>query len=412
VFSRHTHTHTHTRQSEAETLTENKNFVKVGFTLVELLVVIAIIGVLIALLLPAVQAAREAARRMSCSNKLKQLGLAIHNHHDTHNYLPGHGTGPFINQTAYVGMLPFFEETARYGMIVADDVYIANYPVGLTGAASEDVNSPRWLDKPCWRGKMGHLLCPSDNGGDSPCTPSGENLPYVAVNYCFSEADLIRLSYEQAGRYRSPFAMKDYGGSKKGNASASYWGTIAKWDFAVVSDGLSNTVFMAERVCAPGDGSKATQSKRGGIYSHNMYDYTPDKCLAKKTGTEVKYDGAGTNAFYLRMPNVFFHTILPPNAPSCAWNTNNSSYGGGGAIYSPASNHTGGVNVCFGDGSVHFINETINCGNLALFPRWVGNSIGYQKPTGGYASNTAGPSNEGVWGALGAMDDGEAVALP
>ncbi|CAE7855794.1 comGC, partial [Symbiodinium microadriaticum] len=100
-----------------------------GFTLVELLVVIAIIGVLIALLLPAVQQAREAARRMSCSNKMKQIGLAIHNYHDTHRQFPagaisGHvtcvnGTTPLgggggeCNQTFApwtVLILPFIEE--------------------------------------------------------------------------------------------------------------------------------------------------------------------------------------------------------------------------------------------------------------------------------------------------------------
>src|SRR6056297_3670109 len=66
----------------------SNHFSRTGFTLVELLVVIAIIGVLVGLLLPAVQAAREAARRMSCSNNMKQLGLALHNYHDTHNEFP------------------------------------------------------------------------------------------------------------------------------------------------------------------------------------------------------------------------------------------------------------------------------------------------------------------------------------
>ena len=91
---------------------------KRGFTLVELLVVIAIIGVLVALLLPAVQAAREAARRMSCGNNLKQLGLALHNYHDTFNTFPpggitpGNCCGTPSAATWTIFILPFIEETA------------------------------------------------------------------------------------------------------------------------------------------------------------------------------------------------------------------------------------------------------------------------------------------------------------
>ncbi|TWT32976.1 hypothetical protein Enr8_27920 [Blastopirellula retiformator] len=87
-----------------------------GFPLVELLVVIAIIGVLIALLLPAVQQAREAARRMSCSNNLKQVGLAIHNYHDTHRKLPI-GAQYYWHSNFLVHLLPFLEQGNIYDQL-------------------------------------------------------------------------------------------------------------------------------------------------------------------------------------------------------------------------------------------------------------------------------------------------------
>src|SRR5687767_16023581 len=86
-----------------------------AFTLVELLVVIAIIGVMVALLLPAVQAAREAARRMQCSNHLKQIALAAHNYHDSQNFLPPGSTSPTLSgSSGFAAILPYLEANNAY----------------------------------------------------------------------------------------------------------------------------------------------------------------------------------------------------------------------------------------------------------------------------------------------------------
>ncbi|MHB8973106.1 MAG: DUF1559 family PulG-like putative transporter [Pirellulaceae bacterium] len=135
-----------------------------GFTLVELLVVIAIIGVLVALLLPAVQAAREAARRMQCSNNLKQQGLAFHNHHDARNAFPCGGAGtswwaaPYSAETwghsQWVMLLPYMEQSSIYEKIRWGTK--PNPPVGQPISSGWDSNAAVWTNV---RLKM--LLCPS-----------------------------------------------------------------------------------------------------------------------------------------------------------------------------------------------------------------------------------------------------------
>ncbi len=125
-----------------------------GFTLIELLVVIAIIAILIALLLPAVQRAREAARRTQCKNNLKQLGLAIHNYHDTHRCFPPNGVGNIQNSntwSAQAFILPFLEGSTLYNKIDFNVGYAHNNNTGVT-PGSLHVKAMR----------IPVLLCPSD----------------------------------------------------------------------------------------------------------------------------------------------------------------------------------------------------------------------------------------------------------
>ena len=181
-----------------------------GFTLVELLVVIAIIGILIALLLPAVQQAREAARRSECTNNLKQLGIALHNYHDTYGaFVPRkQGTGNPGNRgraSGFIGLLPFIEQSAMYDQIAAGDG--SRPPWGPSA----------WSGWAVWNNAPDQLLCPS-------ATTFG-GTRNDAVNYVFSMGDTIQNNRDRTN-LRGLFQRRD--GTK----------------FRDIVDGSSNTVAM------------------------------------------------------------------------------------------------------------------------------------------------------------------------
>lgn len=337
-----------------------------GFTLVELLVVIAIIGILVGLLLPAVQAAREAARRMSCSNNLKQLGLAMHNYHDTYNSLPYGQRSDWGNisgrrYSGFVGMLPFMEQQPLYNQIAGDGFM----PVPWDGG---------YLP---WKAEIPTFLCPSDRDLE----PRG-GWDTERTNYMFSRGD-------------TTWDHNDWAGNGGRGLRGMFTGASRQFDFADVTDGLSNTLAMSERTLGQNglnvlDGGTAIRLGSG--FRNN----NPAECLAQ-VGPARRYLGEVRHWTGLRWMDgapafTGCTTVLGPNTASCTQN----DWDGEDGIYEPMSRHPGGVHGLMGDGAVRFITETIDTGNRSLPP-----------PDAPGQPNAMSPY--GVWGALGSKGGGETV---
>ncbi len=350
-----------------------------GFTLVELLVVIAIIGVLVALLLPAVQAAREAARRTQCINNLKQLGLANHNYHDTYGALPYRrggtccwesGAPSGINNaqrlSPFVSLMPFYEQGAMYDQIRAGDPANGISPGGPYA----------WVNWVAWRQAPAMLSCPSATGGFSHS---------LSHNYAFSIGDSVTgLNPGYTGINRGVF------------------GQAVR--FADITDGTSNTIMMSERLGSLTNAGPTTVGQNqveaalgiangiGGASTNPQICMTAAVITGRFFTPGVSVKGRwGHHYTDGQAERVGFNTVLPPNSPSCSQGTNANS-DNTEALLPPSSRHPGGVNVLMSDGSTRFVSETINAGNLAAPPV------------------SAGFSPYGVWGALGSKNGGESLS--
>ncbi|NLX97688.1 MAG: DUF1559 domain-containing protein [Rhodopirellula sp.] len=339
-----------------------------AFTLVELLVVIAIIGILIALLLPAVQAAREAARRSQCVNNLKQFGLAHHNYHDSYgrfvSRMAGTGVGGNENRrSGFISLLPYLEQGAMWDQIKAGDA--TRPPEGPSG----------WSRWSAWDNTPQMVRCPSD--GDTPALSSSTQGLH---NYGFSIGDQV--------------ASVPYDTTVRGIFSARAWTKIAD-----IQDGTSNTIMMSERLKGWFGNRTAAQGEILYVVAMTIgvsgLANSPALCNDVTDGQYYKA-GRTVRAYFGGQwvdglcENVALNTVLAPNSPACR--DGGQTYNDGAhMVQPPTSRHPGGVNALLADGSVRFISETIDTGNLSV------------------PQPDAGASKYGVWGALGSKAGGETV---
>ena len=338
---------------------------KRGFTLIELLVVIAIIAILIALLLPAVQQAREAARRTQCKNNLKQLGIALHNYHDTYNMfcmMRGGTGGPNaegnnLNNrdciSGFVMLLPFMEQ----GPLWTDIAKGRDRDGG--GAPSGGFRSfgphPWNSGFTPWRAQLPGLQCPSDvkilGGGNI-----GRN------NYRFSVGSYSHLNNQRHHIY-------GWGGHQI-NGMFGMWSNFGINDCI---DGTSQTIAMGERCKGIGANKNGLREVLSGLAyvsglngrlseiqnDMEMCRATRDPMNRRMLIGPLNTHGANLGSRWTdgRPHFVGLSTVLPPNEPAC---TIHPSWDGDWGLWTPSSRHTAGAQFCFADGSCHFLGDQID----------------------------------------------------
>jgi prepilin-type N-terminal cleavage/methylation domain-containing protein len=332
----------------------NKNIknisIKTGFTLVELLVVIAIIGILISLLLPAVQAAREAARRMQCTNNFKQMGIAMHTYHDALKSFPsGYVTNAVTAPVTEFGddapgwgwgalILPYMEQTALYDQLMSNK--LSAWHTGNAEAVRRNIAT---------------FLCPSD--------PRSQELTDIE-----GDTEWQLLTYNDSGTFTNPdfvgrgiqFGRSSYvacngteeswlfGGTEVtngGDALVRQWADGAffrnsRTTIGSITDGTSNTILLGE--CASTLGNKTWV----GVHPDaTVWCKHPNRVIDNEPpATLVLFHSGPSEAEYSLEGRYTVHPPNSPNAMACG------TY----------SHHTGGMNALYGDGSVPFISTTVN----------------------------------------------------
>jgi len=383
------------------------------------------VGVLVGLLLPAVQAAREAARRMSCSNNFKQIGLAIHNYHAAYNQLPRHGGGSHETPggdsngdetigggndrselSILVGLTPFIEQQALWESISNPSMQNLSNTT-MTSPWSPMGPAPQTREYVPWSSEIPGFRCPSDPGTGLPslgrtnyaaCLGDSGYILQKGINQTNGDPDTV---YGQACRasHRGAFMVRN------------------TTRFRDILDGLANTIAAAEittylgdldtrshtRRISPGSSSVSAPSGNANVYSNpTACDKYIDPTRPQFWATaETGFDAGRKRGFKWASSNPIFTavvTIRAPNKPLCL-PTSDDEYGG---VLPPSSRHQGGVHVLMGDGAVKFVTDSIEAGNETAAMTW-------QLRDGSDSNNVGGKSPYGLWGALGTRASKEVI---
>ena len=328
-----------------------------GFTLIELLVVIAIIAVLIALLLPAVQAAREAARRAQCVNNLKQIGLGLHNYHQSNNSFPlGASLNPYdppnlIHNWSCWGanamMLPYIEQMPIYNSI--------NF--NWAPEPSPEPDNPSYtstggvINSTAYNSKINVFLCPSDGNAGKVCINS-----YHAS---------VGTTTTNTGTNNPP------------GKSTGMFGMQVNYSMADIVDGTSNTIAYGEAIVGDANVSGPRRGNGTGPSGSNLASGKLDvtgqlanvqtDLAACSVAFKTKFgaDDRGYRWGSGIMGYTLFNTVVPPNGAGGMYKWNSCRVDccdqAQAAHYLPATSyHSSGVNVLMGDGSVKFIKDSVS----------------------------------------------------
>ncbi len=351
-----------------------------GFTLIELLVVIAIIGVLIALLLPAVQQAREAARRIQCTNNLKQITLAIVNYTETfgstplhqyrYSYEMGDRTRGYAGDHPWLtAILPFMEQSSLFNSL--------NFSYTQEWAYSGPITGPSPTDSTVIRTTVNSYLCPSDGlintaSGDGTASYRCGNFNYVG-NTAHPRNVLLPGDPPNGGNVpplQGIISMDRMYVQQGSCRSAAYAATTnVTVTIASITDGTSNTAAVSESLTNDGSGNSNDKRRLLNYTNAALVEQTDVPAIlvvrdglanARNWAQWSIYKGhtwAYTDAW---QRHVYAHLLPPNSAPINTYYTNTFRCSEGDSAMNPTSNHPGGVNVSLMDGSVRFIKNTVN----------------------------------------------------